>query len=108
MHVGAQKKASGLTVDQCQKLFTMLDIFPSMISSLKLQELISTFTATKKLTEQAVISGNKERSLLEADMLVQLIMAVALTSNRNAESSAFNRILQIVETIHFSKLMEIY
>jgi hypothetical protein len=83
----------------------MIDIFPGLVSSLKLQELVSVFaTPTKELGMQSLAQQN-EAGLLSTDQIVKLLMAVALQAGHKQDLSNLSLIVHVAETVHFSKLM---
>jgi hypothetical protein len=83
----------------------MIDIFPGLVSSLKLQELVSVFAlSTRELSMQSLAPQN-EAGLLAPDQIVKLLMAVALQAGQKQDLSNLSLVVHVAETVHFSRLM---
>jgi hypothetical protein len=99
------RTTSAIAFDQCQKFFTTIDIFPGLVSSLKLQELVSLFATPTKLSTLDDKQPNAA-DLLGPDQIVRLLIAISLEAGRKQGLPELNLIIHVAETIHFSKLMQ--
>lgn len=90
----------GLSFENCKNLFRQLGIFPMMISSVQLYELIGAF---------AVSSQNKTE-YLNTDQIIRIILAISVYQKQTNRylidpEDLISKILFLLESINFSRFL---